>query len=63
VGGAYWVANPPLGNGSAPKGWGGLQTEGRWQQTSDTTAIFLADSGVTAAFVRTERPATPDGCD
>lgn len=58
----YWLAEPPLGNGSPPEGWGYLTTSGRWKQTSETTAVFTADSGVTAGFVRAERPEALSGC-
>lgn len=60
VAGIYWAANPPVGNN--PPGWDDTQTEGRWRQTSDTTALFLADSGEVAAFVRAERPDPYGGC-
>jgi hypothetical protein len=56
VEGVLWLADPPLGNGSPPEGWGGLTTPGRWKQTGETTAVFLADSGVQADFVRPDSP-------
>lgn len=56
VEGVLWLADPPLGNGSPPDGWGGLTTPGRWKQTGETTAVFLADSGVQADFVRPDSP-------
>jgi hypothetical protein len=56
VDGIDWLADPPLGNGNAPEGFGYLETPGRWKQTGDTTAVFTADTGVTAAFVRPDPP-------
>jgi hypothetical protein len=63
VDGVYRKAEPPLGNGNPPDGWGNPETPGRWQQTSDTTAVFKADSGVTAAFVRSAPDPTRGGCE
>jgi hypothetical protein len=63
VGGVYWAADPPLGNGNEPPGWGDPKTQGRWRQTGETTAVFLADSGVSAAFVRAERPDPYPACE
>jgi hypothetical protein len=63
VGGVYWAADPPLGNGNEPPGWGDPETQGRWRQTGETTAVFLADSGVSAAFVRAERPDPYPACE
>lgn len=62
VDGVHWVADPPLGNGNPPDGWGNPETPGRWRQTGETTALFLADSGVAASFVRAESPDTGRGC-
>ena len=63
VEGGYWRADPPLGNGNPPEGFGNPSTPGRWKQTSETTATFTADTGATATFVRAEPPATRRLCD
>ena len=62
VDGVTWLADPPLGNGNPPGGWGNPQTPGRWRQTSERTALFLADTGVVASFVRPSAPPPPTGC-
>lgn len=62
VDGVHWRAEPPLGNGNPPDGWGNPETAGRWHQTGETTAVFLADSGVTASFVRSGPPDPARGC-
>lgn len=62
VEGVFWVADPPLGDGNPPEGWGYLYTPGRWKPTSETTAVFLADSGVSATFVRSTPDPTRPGC-
>jgi hypothetical protein len=62
VDGIRWLANPALGNGNPPEGWGNPVTSGRWEQTSETTAIFIADSGVKADFILAVSPDASGGC-
>lgn len=52
VGGVLWLADPPLGDNNPPPGWGENDTPGVFVERSEGEAVFTAESGVTARFVR-----------
>lgn len=60
VDGILWVAEPPLADGgNAPAGWDENETPGAFRQKDANHAVFVADSGVEAAFTKA-RPGSSD---
>jgi len=56
IDGQLWIADPPLGDGSAPPGWGEEQEWGRFTPGAKGRAMFRGEGGQVALF----RKAEPD---
>jgi hypothetical protein len=64
VDGVLWLADPPLGDNNPPAGWDENDTPGVFAVQDAGDAVFTADTGVTAHFVKAP-PGTsdPGGCE
>ncbi len=65
VDGVLWLADPPLGDHNPPTGWDDNEESGVFAVQGPEDALFRADTGVEAHFVRAD-PGVPDpgaGCE
>jgi hypothetical protein len=59
-----WLADPPLGDHNPPAGWDENDTPGVFAVQGADVAVFTADTGVTARFVRAPAGTSdPGGCE